>query len=52
MFELDMSDVKPSVLNLVIVGLMAMVFIALAKYAVNTFDNPVTKFFQPLVNVV
>ena len=49
MFELDFSDVKPSVLNWVIVGLMAITFIAVAKYLVTKYDNPFTEFVRPLI---
>lgn len=52
MFELDFAEVKPNLFNFIIIGLMALVFIALAKYAVNTFDNSITRFFKPLVNAV
>lgn len=37
---MDFSDVKPSVLSWVIVGLMAITFIVAAKYAVNRFPVP------------
>ena len=48
MFELDFSDVKPSVLNWIIVGLMAVTFIAVTKYLVTKYDNPVTEFVRPI----
>jgi hypothetical protein len=50
MFEFDFADVKPSVLNWLIIGIMAATFIALSKYVVNTYQNPVTNFFSPLFN--
>ncbi|MCI0560076.1 MAG: hypothetical protein MN733_16425 [Nitrososphaera sp.] len=52
MFELDFSDVKPSVISWIVVGLMAISFIAVAKYAIATIDNPVTRFFRPVVAAV
>lgn len=50
MFRLDFSDVRPSVLNWFIVGLMAITFIAFAKYMVNKYDNAITSTFKPIVN--
>lgn len=50
MIKFSFGDVSPSVLNWFIVGLMAISFIALAKYAVNTLDNPITTFLKPIVN--
>jgi hypothetical protein len=50
--ELDFSDVKPSLLNWMIVGLMAITFIALAKFVVNHYSNPITDKFKSLVNSV
>ena len=52
MIGLDMSDVKPSIMSWVIVGLMAISFIALSKVAVAQFDNPVTRFFRPILSTV
>jgi len=51
MFELpEFSSVKPTVLNWMIVGLMAITFIAAAKFAVNHYDNAVSRKFKDLVN--
>lgn len=52
MIGLDMSDIKPSVLSFLLVGLMAVAFIALSKFAVAQFDNPVTRFVRPIIAVV
>ncbi len=52
MIGLDMSDVKPSLLSWILIGLMAVSFIAVTKYAVNTIDNSVTRFFRPVLNAV
>jgi hypothetical protein len=52
MIGFDMSDVKPSITSFLIVGLMAIAFIGLSKVVVNQFDNPVSRFFRPLVNAV
>jgi hypothetical protein len=40
MFELDMADVKPSLLSWVVVGLMAVTFIAVAKWVLNRWTVP------------
>jgi len=48
--ELDFSSVRPSVMNWFIVGLMAISFIAFAKFAVGKYDNPVTRLFKPIVD--
>lgn len=48
--ELDMSDVKPSLLSWVLVGLMAMSFIVFAKFVVNRWPNPATAFVAEFVN--
>lgn len=32
MFEIDMADVRPSVINFITVGLMAAIFIVLLKW--------------------
>ena len=50
--DLDFSDVKPSILNWLIVGLMAVSFISVAKWGVNQYKNPVTDFFRDMVNAV
>lgn len=51
MFELSFADVKPSVLNWLIVGLMALTFSAAAKFAVNHYSsNPIVSKFKDLVN--
>lgn len=52
MLELDLSDVKPSLFNWVIVGLMAVTFIAASKFVVNHYDNPITAKFKDLLNAV
>lgn len=39
-FQLDMADVKPSVQSFLIVGLMAMLFIALAKVVLARWKVP------------
>jgi len=38
--QLDLADVKPSVQSFVVVGLMAMLFIALVKVAFNRWQVP------------
>jgi hypothetical protein len=38
--DLDFADVKPSVISWLIVGLMAVTFIVLLKYAVQKFPVP------------
>jgi hypothetical protein len=38
--QLDLADVKPSVQSFVVVGLMAILFIALAKVVVNRWKIP------------
>jgi len=38
--NLDFADVKPSLLSWVIVGLMAVTFIVVAKWAVNKWKLP------------
>ena len=48
--EFDFSDVKPSVFNWMVVGLLALTFIVMAKYVVNKWDNPATKVFKDFVN--
>ena len=51
MIELpDFASVRPTVLNWVIVGLMAITFIALMKFAVNRYDNPLLAKVKDLVN--
>jgi len=50
--DLDFSDVKPSVLNWVIVGLLAISFISVSKFVVNQYRNPVTDFIRDMVNAV
>ena len=50
--ELDLADVKPSLVSFLVVGLMAIAFIALAKFAVNTVHNPITDLFRPIVDFV
>ncbi len=50
--ELDLSDVKPSILNLITTGILAIVFIVLAKWLVNSMDNPVTNVFKDVINAV
>jgi len=52
MFSLDFADVKPSLVNWMIVGLMAITFITLAKFAVNHFDTPVLKPFKSVSSSV
>lgn len=53
MFDLsDLADVKPSALSFLTVGIMAVIFIILFKYLVNTYDNPVTAFFRDTANAV
>ncbi len=39
-FDLDMADVKPSVLSWIVVGLMAVTFIAVVKYATTKWYVP------------
>lgn len=50
MIKFSFGDVSPSVLNWFIVGLMAISFIAVSKWAVNTLDNPLTNFLKPIIN--
>lgn len=38
--NLDLADVKPSILNWVIVGLMAITFILVAKWIVTKWPIP------------
>jgi len=53
MIELpNFENVKPDLLNWIVVGLMALTFIAFAKFAVNHFQNPVMDKLKPLVNSV
>lgn len=52
MFELDLSDVKPSILNLFIVTMMAIIGIVLLKFLVNQYDNQATQLLRPLINAV
>jgi len=52
MIGLDMSDVKPSLVSWVLIGLMSISFIAIAKYVTATVDNPVTRFFRPVLAAV
>jgi hypothetical protein len=50
--EFDFSDVKPSLLNWLVVGLMAITFISLAKFLVNTYPNKLTTPFKDIINSV
>lgn len=52
MFDLDFADIKPSVLNWLLVGLMAASFIAAGKFAVNRWNNPATAFFRDFFNAL
>jgi len=52
MFEIDLSDVKPSLWNFVIIGLMATLFIVLLKTAVSSTENQFTKFLAPIVAII
>lgn len=46
-FDLDMADVKPTLLSWVLVGLMAASFIVFAKWAFNRWPVPgVTDLFN------
>lgn len=47
--KFDFADVKPSVVNFLIVGMMAALFIVLAKYAANRWHVPG---LTPLVNMI
>jgi hypothetical protein len=38
--ELDMADVKPTVLSWIVVGIMAVTFIAAAKWATQRWRVP------------
>ena len=40
MFDLDMADVKPSLLSWVIVGLMSVTFIVFMKYVTEKYHIP------------
>lgn len=50
MFEV--SGFKPNVLSFITVGVMAVIFIVLMKYLVNTYSNPVTDLFKSTINSV
>lgn len=50
MFEV--SGFRPNVLSFFTVGVMAVIFIILAKYLVNTYDNPITGLFKSSINSV
>ena len=50
--QFDFAEIKPSLFNWIIVGLMAITFIALAKFVVTQYPNKVTDFFKPLVGSV
>ncbi len=45
MFDLDMADVKPSLMSFVMVGTMAVLFILLGKWATNYWNVPVLRDF-------
>ncbi len=47
--DLDMADTKASVLSFVTVGIMAVLFIVAAKYALNRWP---VKGLTPLINAV
>lgn len=49
---LEISGFKPNALSFITVGVMAVIFIILAKYLVNTYDNPVTAIFKSSINSV
>lgn len=38
--KLDFADVKPSILSLITVGLMAVIFISLAKFLLARYPVP------------
>lgn len=38
--SLDLSDVKPSLVNWLVVGLLAVTFIVVGKYALNRWPVP------------
>jgi hypothetical protein len=44
--NMDMADVKPSIISWIIVGLMATTFIVAGKYAATKFNIPG---FSPLM---
>jgi len=50
MFKLDFADVKPSVANWFLIGLMALSFSIAAKYVVNRYDNQATRLVRDAVN--
>ncbi len=52
MVDLDFADLKPSVLNWFLVGLMAMSFIVAVKFLIAKYPNPLTVFFRDFVNAV
>lgn len=52
MFTFDFADVKPSVLNWFVVGMLAITFIVVAKFVVNKFDNPIVAPFKEVVSSV
>jgi len=45
-------DFRPSALNWVTVGVMAITFIVLAKFLVNKYPNPVTDKLRSVINIV
>lgn len=52
MFKLDFADVRPSLTNWLIIGLMAVTFITAAKFAVAHWDNAFTKPFKETILAV
>ena len=49
---LKLASINPTVLNWVMVGLMAVTFIVVLKFVVNTYPNPLTDNLKEVVNSV
>jgi hypothetical protein len=47
--ELDLRDVKPSVLSWFVIGISAVTFIVTAKWFVTQFKNPVTDMLRDTI---
>lgn len=50
--ELDLKDLKPSVFNWFMIGLMAVSFIVFWKWIVNQYPNSFTDLVKPFMNAV
>ena len=49
---LKLASVNPTVLNWLMVGVMAITFIVFIKYVVNAYPNPVTDVLKDTINSV